>query len=92
LSEISKELPKYFMQKTVLPYQAKEWAKKKSKLKKAFTPANFIKQDGLKIIGKDYWVHIRPSNTEPIIRLIAESKFQKYTSELIDKVKKIFVE
>ena len=92
LSEISKELPKYFMQKSVLPYQVKEWDNKKSKLKKAFMPANFIKQDGLKIIGKDYWVHIRPSNTEPIIRLIAESKFQKYTSELIDKVNRIFVE
>jgi phosphomannomutase len=30
--------------------------------------------DGLKISFKDYWVHIRPSNTEPIIRLIVEAK------------------
>jgi phosphomannomutase len=30
--------------------------------------------DGLKIIFKDAWVHIRPSNTEPIIRVASEAR------------------
>ena len=41
--------------------------------------------DGLKIDFKDGWVHLRKSNTEPIIRIYAESEgkdkahaFRKY--------------
>lgn len=29
--------------------------------------------DGVKILRQDSWVHVRPSNTEPIIRVIAEA-------------------
>jgi phosphomannomutase len=46
------------------------------------------KLDGYKIIFKDdSWIHIRSSNTEPIIRLIAESKSQKTANLLISQVK-----
>ena len=33
----------------------------------------FIESDGLKILYKDKWVHIRKSNTEQIIRIISEA-------------------
>lgn len=89
LSQIAQELPKYFIQKLALPFQAKDWVGQKSKMKKAFAPAKFNQEDGLKITSKDFWVHIRPSNTEPIIRVIAESKFPDYSLRLIDKVKEI---
>ena len=29
--------------------------------------------DGLRLAWKDRWVHVRPSNTEPIVRVIAEA-------------------
>jgi len=32
------------------------------------------------------WVHLRPSNTEPIVRLIAEAKTDSRAWELIDEV------
>ena len=89
LSEVVDELPKYFRQKTTLPYEQKDWLTQKSKLKKAFMPGRFNHEDGLKIISKDYWLHIRPSNTEPIIRVIAESKSDVYTASLIAKVKEV---
>lgn len=91
LSEIADSLPKYFMQKISVPYQAKDWANKKSKIKKSFAPTQFNQEDGLKINGKDFWVHIRPSNTEPIIRVIAESKLSSYTSDMINKAKEILL-
>ncbi len=28
--------------------------------------------DGLKVEEKDYWFHIRPSNTEPVLRIVAK--------------------
>jgi len=89
LSEIANGLPKYFMQKISLPYQTKDWINQKSKMKKAFVPAQFNAEDGLKIIGKDFWIHIRPSNTEPIIRVIAESKLSSYTLDMINKAKEV---
>ena len=49
----------------------------------------FIEIDGLKIIWKDKWVHIRKSNTEPIIRIISEAKDNDTAESLIDLVKKI---
>lgn len=89
LSEIVQSIPKYYIKKTVLPYSAKEFLTKKSKLKKTFAPAQFNSEDGLKIIGKDFWIHIRPSNTEPIIRIIIESKLPDCTTNLMTKVKEV---
>ncbi len=42
--------------------------------------------DGIKISGPDWWVHIRKSNTEPIVRIIAEARNQKTAEELIARV------
>ena len=49
----------------------------------------FIEGDGLKILWKDKWVHIRKSNTEPIIRIISEAKNSDTAKKLIDSVKNI---
>ena len=47
----------------------------------------FIQGDGLKIIWEDKWVHIRKSNTEPIIRIISEAKNESLAKELINNIK-----
>ena len=47
----------------------------------------FIEGDGLKIIWKDKWVHIRKSNTEPIIRIISEAVNHKTAKDLIDSLR-----
>ncbi len=41
--------------------------------------------DGLKLIFKDEWVHMRKSNTEPIIRIYAESTDEYKATQLADK-------
>jgi phosphomannomutase len=48
---------------------------------------SFIKGDGLKILWKDKWVHIRKSNTEPIIRIISEANDNNTAEGLIDSIK-----
>jgi len=42
--------------------------------------------DGVRVDFPDGWVHIRPSNTEPILRLIAEARTADRVSELVDDV------
>ncbi|OEK08369.1 phosphoglucosamine mutase [Flavivirga aquatica] len=41
--------------------------------------------DGVKIDFSESWVHLRKSNTEPIIRIYTEAKSQKEADELADK-------
>ena len=48
---------------------------------------SFIQGDGLKIVWKNKWVHIRKSNTEPIIRIISEAEDYKTARGLIDSLR-----
>ena len=41
--------------------------------------------DGLKIDFSDEWVHLRKSNTEPIIRIYTEAKTTISANELADR-------
>ncbi len=42
--------------------------------------------DGVKIDNPDSWVHLRKSNTEPIIRIYAEAKTEEQAQELVNKI------
>ena len=57
-----------------------------SNLLKKYKSENVTTIDGLKIDFKDSWVHLRQSNTEPIIRIYAESNSQEEANRLADKM------
>ena len=42
--------------------------------------------DGVKIDFAENWVHLRKSNTEPIIRIYTEAKSQKEADSLADRI------
>ncbi len=48
-----------------------------------------VKIDGVKIIGKDFWVLVRKSGTEPIIRIMAEAKDEGVADRLVTQVKSV---
>ena len=64
-----------------------------STLERKFKNEDITTIDGLKIDFNDGWVHLRKSNTEPIIRIYAESNSQEDASKLADdmilEIKKI---
>jgi phosphomannomutase len=43
--------------------------------------------DGVKIEFEDEWVHLRKSNTEPIIRIYAEGSTMRVADSLVNKIK-----
>ncbi|MCC6681776.1 MAG: phosphoglucosamine mutase [Phycisphaeraceae bacterium] len=45
-------------------------------------------QDGVRVDWPDRWVHVRPSNTEPIIRLIAEARNESDARSMITECRK----
>ncbi len=57
-----------------------------SNLLEKYKSENITTIDGLKIDFKESWVHLRQSNTEPIIRIYAESKTQEEANRLADKM------
>ena len=49
----------------------------------AFPDAEVDRQDGLRLGWADRWVHVRPSGTEPVVRVIAEAPTYAQATELI---------
>src|ERR1041385_2278048 len=54
-----------------------------SALKARFPDARADERDGLRLAWDDRWVHLRPSGTEPVIRLIAEAPTQGEADALL---------
>lgn len=57
-----------------------------ARVERAFADCRVNSSDGVRIDFADGWVHLRPSNTEPIVRLIAEAGTRERVWELIDEV------
>lgn len=61
-----------------------------NKLRAAFKGHECITIDGLKILFNHGWVHLRASNTEPILRLYAEHNTQEKARSLANRVRREF--
>ena len=60
-----------------------------AELRRRFPDARADTQDGLRLAWWDRWLHVRPSNTEPIIRLIAEAPSGAVAQELVDEGRRV---
>ena len=56
------------------------------RIEAAYTPARADRRDGLRLDWDDRWVHIRASNTEPIVRVIAEAAEPALARELASEI------
>jgi phosphomannomutase len=55
-------------------------------LKEKYRNEKINTEDGLKIDFEEGWVHLRPSNTEPIIRVYSESNSMVIAENLAKKI------
>ena len=53
----------------------------------AFPEARVDRTDGLKLLVEGGWVHVRRSNTEPILRLLAEAGTTQAVDELVRRTR-----
>lgn len=60
-----------------------------SKMKVRFKNQKVTDIDGVKIDFADSWVHLRKSNTEPIIRIYSEAETAEKANELAEEIKNI---
>jgi phosphomannomutase len=54
-------------------------------LRTRFADAEVDTRDGLRLGWRDRWLHVRPSNTEPIIRFIAEAPTREQAERLVEE-------
>ena len=83
LSAIVADLPRYVIVKEKLDRPDASLDTVYAALKKAFPTAEADTQDGLRLSWPDRWVHVRPSGTEPIVRVIAEAPTNEGAHELV---------
>lgn len=83
LSQIVSELPRYVIVKDKLERPNASLDSVYHALRSAFPDAVADTQDGLRLSWADRWVHVRPSGTEPIVRVIAEAPTDGEARELV---------
>jgi len=72
-SRLVNALPRYTMIKRKFPAGTRPVGETLDRLAKAHPDAEVDRQDGLRLDWPDAWAHVRSSNTEPIVRVIAEA-------------------
>jgi phosphomannomutase len=83
LSAIVRDHPSYVIVKDKLDRPNASLDAVYEALRRAFPGAEADMQDGLRLAWPDRWVHVRPSGTEPIVRVIAEAPTAADARELV---------
>jgi len=91
LSDIVATIPRYEIVKTKFECQRADANRAVEALKHEFAAEQIDVQDGLRIDwpADRAWIHARPSNTEPIMRIIAEAPTRAMADEKIAEVQRI---
>jgi phosphomannomutase len=82
ISQLAQELPQYAIHKTKFPLAADKLAAAYAALAEHFADATADRLDGLRLDWPGRWLLVRPSNTEPIIRVIAEAESSAAAEQL----------
>ena len=82
VSELVEASPRYTIVKAKGP-RAAQLGPLYERLRRRFADAAHDERDGLRLAWADRWLHIRPSGTEPIVRLIAEAPTQPEADALV---------
>jgi len=85
LSQIVADMPRYVIVKDKLDRPNASLDAVYDALRSAFPGATADSQDGLRLSWPDRWVHVRPSGTEPIVRVIAEAPTNREAVELVKR-------
>ncbi len=82
ISQLVDELPRYEMLKTKFTVDRFALPSAYERIRQRWPDAQVNQLDGLRLDGPNWWLHIRGSNTEPIVRVIAEAPTLESVTEL----------
>ncbi len=83
ISQLVAQIPRYQIVKTKFPCRREDAQRAVAALKNRFSSEKIDTQDGIRVDFADAWLHARPSNTEPIMRIIAEAPDRPKAEKII---------
>ncbi|RLC57614.1 MAG: phosphoglucosamine mutase, partial [Candidatus Cloacimonadota bacterium] len=82
ISKLAAEIPHYYFAKNKIKVDPTELDNIMNKVPEIFTDYKLDTKDGIKILGDKFWIHIRKSGTEPIIRVYVESETAEKSEQI----------
>ncbi len=89
ISQLVTEIPSYTMIKTKFECSKERIARVLQAVKDKYRDSKINDVDGVRVDLPDGWAHIRGSNTEPIIRIIAEAVTPQRADALVAEMKAV---
>ena len=89
LSQLVEQIPSYHLLKTKFSCQPERAQQILETVGRAFSDQHLDRSDGLRIDWPKGWVHIRSSNTEPIMRVLVEAADSSLAQQLLERVTNI---
>lgn len=83
-SALRAELPHYHMVRSKIRVSGEQTPVLLRHLRKFYRDAPVNTLDGVHIDFGDHWIHVRPSNTEPVMRVAAEAGTPEHAQQLVD--------
>ncbi len=95
-SQLFARLPRYYAVKLKVPMAREKALRVVERIKSEYEGRQgyrLITIDGVRVEGEDYWFLVRPSGTEPVLRIMVEArspeKARKIASELEEKARRL---
>lgn len=89
VSQLVASLPAYTRKSGKVPFAHGRLGGLMQALEEGFPEAAADRSDGLKLIWDDRWLHVRASNTEPLLRLAVEARDEEKAMTLYDSAWKL---
>ncbi len=90
LSQLIKPLQRY-AKSDEINSEVRDTAKVLRRLKEKYAAGEILELDGLSVVFPDWWFNVRPSNTEPLIRLNLEARtpelLRQHTGDLLREIR-----
>jgi len=90
ISALAGQLPKYYRHYGKIAFEHGRLGPLMQNLEARFPTAEKDRSDGLKLLMPEGWIHVRSSNTEPLLRVAAESKNRQVANDLYAEVLRLF--
>jgi len=92
MSALAGRLPRFYRKLGKVSYAHGRLGPLMQALEESFPDVQTDRSDGLKLILPGGWIHVRASNTEPLLRLAAEARSEGEVEELYARVLRLFEE
>jgi len=90
ISQLAAALPRYHRRMGKVAYEHGRLGSLMQALEEEFPGVRTDRSDGLKLIWPDGWIHVRSSNTEPLLRIAAEARTVERSEQLYNSVLSLF--